>query len=357
MSTMRDVAAVAGVSAKTVSRVFNDDPHVTPETKQRVEAALRELNYVPNAIATTFRTGRAPVIGVAVPDIIDPFFASIAKAAETLAAEQGMSVVITNLGNPDREPEVVQSLLRQALSGLIIAPVALDHSYLKPWTDRTNVVFVDRQPVGVAADSFIEDDIGGARLATSHLVGHGHRRIGFIGDDLALPTTRARLEGYRTALTNAGIAVDEALIAVGAIDRAGAAETFATLDQARPTAVFCSNGRAAISLVPYLQHTGLAITTFGDFPLADMLTPSWTVIDQDPDQLGTLAAQRILDRLAKPNRRYRRRTVLPVGLVERESCQVAARLSRPFPVLSGVPEHPVTDERVALHRDDEGGHS
>lgn len=267
MVTMRDVAAVAGVSAKTVSRVFNDNPHVTAETKQRVEAALRELNYVPNAIATTFRTGRAPVIGVAVPDIIDPFFASIAKAAETLAAEHGMSVVITNLRSPDREPEVVQSLLRQALSGLVIAPVALDHSYLKAWIDRTTVVFVDRQPVGVAADSFIEDDVGGAHLATSHLVEHGHTRIGFIGDDLALPTTRARLEGYRAALSDAGIALEESLVAVGAVDRAGAAATFADLDRAGPSAVFCSNARAAISLVPILQDSGLAITTFGDFPL------------------------------------------------------------------------------------------
>ena len=96
MATMRDVAARAHVSAKTVSRVFND-PHVSPETKQRVEQALRELNYVPNSIATTFRTGRAPVIGVAVPEIADPFFASIAQAAETLAAAHDMS----GIGSPN----------------------------------------------------------------------------------------------------------------------------------------------------------------------------------------------------------------------------------------------------------------
>ena len=356
MVTMRDVAARAGVSAATVSRTFNNDPRVSPESKQRVEAALRELNYVPNSIATTFRTGRAPVIGVAVPDSVDPFFASIARAAHKLAAAQGMSVVITNLDDPAREPEIVQSLLRQALSGLIIAPATADHSYLRAWVDRLPVVFVDRPPIGVTADSFTEDDAVGAHLATTHLIDHGHTRVGFIGDDLAIPTTKARLDGYRAALIDAGIALDEDLVAVGAVDRTGAAETFATLDRAAPTAVFCSNARAAISLVPYLQNTGIAITTFGDFPLADMLVPSWTVIDQDPVQLGTLAAQRILDRLAKPNRRYRRRTVIPVGLVERESCRETARLSRPFPVLSGVPEHPVTDGLVASHRDDEGEH-
>lgn len=327
MATMRDVADLAGVSAKTVSRVFNNDPHVTPETKARVEAALRELSYVPNSIATTFRTGRAPVIGVAVPDILDPFFASIAHAAEILAADRGMSVVITGLGSPDREPEAVQALLRQALSGLVIASVSLDHSYLAAWTERTNIVFVDRPPVGIAADSFIEDDIGGASLATTHLIEHGHSRIGFIGDDLDVPTTRARLDGYRAALVAAGIADDDELVGMGAFDRAGAAEALATIDHAAPTAVFCSNARAAMGLAPILQDSGLAITTFGDFPFADMLTPSWTVIDQDPVKLGSLAAKRVLDRLDKPNRRYRRRTVLPVDLVERDSCRVKTRLA------------------------------
>ncbi len=328
MATMRDVASRAGVSAKTVSRVFNNDPHVTPETRGRVEVAIRELNYVPNAIATTFRTGRAPVIAVAVPDIVDPFFASIAKAVETVAAAHRMSVVMTSLGDPAREPEVVQSLLRQAVSGLILAPVATDHSYLQAWIERTHVVFVDRPPHGVAADSFIEDDAGGAHMATTHLIEHGHTRVGFIGDELAIPTTRARFDGYRAALLEAGIPLDDTLVALGAVDRAGAATAFAELDQAGPTAVFCSNARAAMSLVPVLQHSGLAVSTFGDFPLADMLSPAWTVIDQDPLQLGTLAAQRILDRLAKPNRRYRRRTVIPVDLVERESCRVETRLVR-----------------------------
>ena len=149
MATMRDVAALANVSAKTVSRVFNKDLHVTPETRLRVQAALGELNYVPNTIATTFRTGRSPVIDVALPDIVDPFFASIAKAAGTLAGEHGMAVVITSLGDePGREAEIVQSLLRQALSGLVIAPVAADHSYLAAWTDRLPLVFVDRQRWG-----------------------------------------------------------------------------------------------------------------------------------------------------------------------------------------------------------------
>jgi LacI family transcriptional regulator len=335
VTTMRDVAALAGVSAKTVSRVFNGDPHVLPETRTRVEDALRRLNYVPNALATTFRAGRAPAIGVAVPDLVDPFFASIAKAAADLAAGHDMSIVVTSLGDdPSREQPIVESLLRQSLSGLIIAAIAADQSYLSPWTSRTPVVFVDRAPRRVAADSFVADDHGGACSATGHLIAHGHRRIGFIGDTPAIPTTRDRLAGYVAALEAAGLPVDDDLICFGAGDRAGAA---AALDRLRsvddpPTALFSSNARCTMAAIPRLAGSGLAVTAFGDFPLADMLTPAMTVIDQDPAELGRLATRRILDRRYHPGRRYRRRTVLPVQLVERDSCfdlhaHRAARLS------------------------------
>jgi LacI family transcriptional regulator len=329
MVTMRDVAAQAQVSPKTVSRVFNNDSHVSADTRKRVEAALRELNYVPNVLATTFRSGRAPAIGVAVPDITDPFFAAIAKAAETVATDSQMSVVITSLGDdPEREPTMVQSLLRQALSGLIIAPVARDHSYLQSWADMIPLVFVDRPPVGVRADSFTEDDHNGAYLATEHLVQHGHGRIAFIGDDTGMPTTGNRLIGYRAALHDHGIDDDEDLVVLGAFDRGGAAEAFASLEDlvTPPTALFSSNARVTMNLVPVIRDSGLAVTAFGDFPMADMLTPALTVIDQDPFTLGTLAAQRILDRLTHSNRRYRRHNVLPVRLVERQSCSITSRL-------------------------------
>lgn len=329
MATMRDVAAVAKVSAKTVSRVFNDDPHVSPETRERVEAALRELEYVPTTLATTFRAGRAPVIGVAVPDIADPFFAAIAKAVETVATAHDMSVVITSLGDdPEREPSIVQSLLRQALSGLVIAPVAHDQSYLVAWSNRTPLVFVDRPPLGVRADSFTEDDFHGAYDATEHLVQHGHVRVGFIGDDTAIPTTGDRLSGYQAALRDNGIEADAELVVLGAFDRVAATRAFETLERLStpPTALFSSNARVTMGLVPMLRDSGLAVTAFGDFPMADMLSPAVTVIDQDPLTLGTLAARRIVDRLTHPNRRYRRRTVIPVDLVERQSCLVTSRL-------------------------------
>lgn len=323
MSGMREVAAKAQVSAKTVSRVYNSDPHVAPETRARVEAALRELSYVPNSLATTFRAGRSPVIGIAVPDLLDPFFGSIAKAVGQLAAIHRMSILVTDLGeDPSREAEIVESLLRQSLTGLIIAPISHDQSYLSVWTSRTPVVFVDRSPSRVAADSFVEDDQAGAYLATQHLIDHGHSRIGFLGDTLDIPTTANRHTGYRAALTDHGLSYDPRYTVLGAGDRAGAATALRLLAPAdpRPTALFSSNARCTMALVPALRASDLAVTAFGDFPMADMVQPALTVIDQDPVRVGQLAGQRIIDRTNQPGRRYRRRNVLPVTLVERASC-------------------------------------
>ncbi len=186
-------------------------------------------------------------------------------------------------------------------------------------------MFVDRRPVRLAADSFTEDDHGGACLATRHLIDHGHRRIAFISDTPDLPTSYSRLLGYRAALAEAGIGANPEYEAFGAVDRNSAAGVLRKLTELAepPTAILSSNARSSMALVPALRDHELAVVGFGDFPMADMLDPAMTVIDQDPYALGTLAAQRVFDRLAHPGRRYRRRTVLPVALVERASCRCA----------------------------------
>lgn len=321
LTTMRDVAKLAKVSTKTVSRVFNDDPHVLPDTRMRVEAALRELNYVPNAVATTFRAGSAPIIGLAVPDLVDPFFASIAQSVGRVAADHGMSVSVTSIGtDPLIERKIVETTLSQSISGLIIAPVTTDQSYLRPWIDRTPVVFVDRTPTNVHADSFTQDNHGGALSATELLLQRGHLRVAFIGDTLTQPTAQ-RLEGYVAAHRRRGIDHDDRLVVLDVWDRRSAAAAMAQLSALEdpPTAIFSSNDRSSMALIPALKADDLAMISFGDFPMADMLTPAVTVIDQDPASLGILAAERIFDRIEHRHKRYRRRTVIPVTLVERQS--------------------------------------
>lgn len=326
MTTMRDVAALAGVSGKTVSRVMRGDRYVSDEVRRRVEYAIAELQYVPNVLARTFRTGSDNAIGVAVPDISDPFFAAAIHAVESVARARGSAVIVTSLGDDgDRERDGVEALLGRQLAGLISTPVSRDQSYLEPWLSRTVVVFIDRPPTGIKADSVIEDDVGGARSATAHLLTHGHRRIAFAGDSLDIATTARRLQGYRKALADAGLSVDQKLIAMEAARGVGVgALTVELLNGPNPpTAIFSSNARSSLGIVPALQsidRTDVTLISFGDFPLAASLRPALTVVDQDPARVGRVAATRVFERLDHPRKRLKRQIVLPVDLVLRASC-------------------------------------
>ena len=335
MSTMRDVAALAGVSAKTVSRVMNNDRYVSDDVKARVLKAVAELSYVPNALARTFRSGRDAAIGLAVPDIGDPFFASVARAIEQAARQRSVAVFVTSLGTVAQDEQAsVEALLSRQIVGLVIAPVAAEQTYLQPWLSRVAVMFIDRPPVGLKAEAVVEDDFGGAKAAMAHLVGHGHRRIALAADSLRIPTTARRLSGYRSALTEAGLPFDDDLIVVLGSEGGEATEAalVASLSQPDPpTAVFSSNARTSIEIVPILHRLGrpdVAVISFGDFPMADTLTPSVTVVDQDPLRLGGVAATRLFERVERPDLRQRRQLVLPVELVARQSCGCPGQAAR-----------------------------
>jgi LacI family transcriptional regulator len=327
VSTMRQVAERAGVSAKTVSRVMHNDRYVSADVRQRVDRAITELGYVPNVLARTFRSGRDAVIGIAVPSISDPFFASLAAEVERIARARGVAVLVTSLGNdPAHEQAGVQALLGRQVTGLITTPISADQSYLRACQDRTVIVFIDRSPAKIVADSVVEDDLGGAQAATTHLIEHGHDRIGFIGDTLSIATTARRLEGYRAALADAGIATNPELVALGAAseeDSGKAAIDLLSLAHP-PTALFSSNARCSIGIIPALQSIGrsdVGFISFGDFPLASALQPPITVVDQDPMSVGRTAATRLFERLDHPNRRLKRKIVLPVPLITRGSCR------------------------------------
>ena len=236
-------------------------------------------------------------------------------------------MIVTSLGtNPDHEQAAVELLLQRQVMGLISCPVSRDQSYLVPWLQRTQVVFVDRAPAKIAADFIIEDNFGGAQVATSHLMHHGHRRIAFIGDASRSPTTSQRLQGYKSALAEDAIGFDDALVYLGETDQASLRRVFgdfASLAEP-PSAVFSSNPRCSLTIFPVLKlldASGLALVSFGDFAMADSLDPAVTVIDQDPSAVGKFAVERLFLRMADPAKRRRRRNVLPVSLIERQSCR------------------------------------
>jgi len=322
---MRDVARAADVSVKTVSRVFNGDPNVTPETRARVEHAMKELNYVPNTLASTFRSGHSHVIGISVPDIVDPFFASIARSCDEVSRKHGLSTLVTSVGDDPRgQREAVESLLARRLAGLVMVPIGNDHSWLERWQSNTPIVFVDREAQNLEATSFTDDNFAGAQLGTAHLIDHGHKPIAYFGDDLSLSTEVQRQAGYRAAIEESGCEFDDRLVIGNVSSRQAAADALEQLEQqsSRPAAIFSSNARTTMCLVPVLKKFGLPLVGFGDFPLADVVNPSVTVVAQNPSQLGALAAEHIFESLARDKMTRPNSRVLTVALTERDSCTI-----------------------------------
>ena len=335
MTGMRDVARLAGVSAKTVSRVFNNEEYVSGDVRARVTSAMKELNYLPNVTAKSFRTGRTSLLATAVPDLADPFFGAITEAIDALAKEHGYALAVTSLGeDPTLEQNVVEALLGHHVSGLIIAPVSSDQSYLDKWLKEIPIVFVDREPRGISADVFVEDDRAGTLKAMRYLIKQGHQRIAFVGDSDQVVTSHRRFQGYQDAIEESGVAASGELILWA--DPVDAPQRVADLLRASdpPTAIFSSNSRTSVEIVPmlqYLSRTDVALLSFGDFPMAAALSPAVTVVDQNPHLLGTVSAQRMIERLQQPSKRYRRRNVLNVELIERDSSTqtLDAQLHRP----------------------------
>lgn len=347
MPTMKDVAERAGVSAKTVSRVFNRDRYISDDVRARVEAAIAELGYVMDTAARSLRSGRDSAIGVAVPDLADPFFAGVVRGIESQARARDTAVLVTSLGSTAaQERGAVQALLGRRIAGLIVAPISGDHRYLQPWVNRLPLVFVDRPPVNVKADSVIEDDERAAAAAVELLLAAGHHRIAVVQPGFDAVTVRRRVSGYRSALAAAGRRRDPRLEITIGQDREEVRATIEELldDVAAPTALFAATSRVAVDLVAVtheIDRTDLAVVSFGDFDMAASLRPSITAIDQRPIELGRSAAQRIFHRIDQPTSRLRKNVLLELSMIERQSSRLA-------PVLAHRPPRAARHARKAL---------
>src|SRR6266513_5417229 len=305
--TMLDVAALAGVALKTVSRVVNSEPGVSPELEARVRRAIDQLNYRRDANAATLRRlGRkTQTIGLVLEDVSNPFSSELHRAVEDAARERGVLVFDGSCDeNPVRERELIVSFRDRRVDGIIVVPASHDHTYL--YEERragTALVFVDRPASHLDADSVVCDNVGGATLAVSLLPGRGHRRIGFLGDLLTISTAKERLRGYEQALETAGIRVDHNLIRTELRDPDAAARAIDELlaPPESPTAFFTGQNLLTIGGVHALRQAGrareIALVGFDDIPLADLLDPAISVVAQDPQALGRAAADQLFRRL------------------------------------------------------------
>jgi LacI family transcriptional regulator len=332
-ATMRDVAALAGVSLKTVSRVINSEPTVDAVLAAKVRRAAAQLNYRHNMTASNLRRGdrRSFTIGLMLEDVGNPYSSSVYRAVEDVARERGVGLLAGSLDeDAARERELAAMLAARRVDGLIIVPAGRDHSYLRDEQSvGTAMVFVDRPPALLPADSVLADNRDGATRGVEHLIRHGHRRIAFLGDLTSITTAADRYAGYQDALRAAGLTADPRIVRRD-LHTAAAAET-AVMELLTgpepPSALFSGQNLVTLGTVRALRACGvqhrIALVGFDDVPLADLLDPPVTVVAQDVMAIGTLAA-RILFRRIDGDSSPPREHIVPTRLIERGSGEIRA---------------------------------
>jgi LacI family transcriptional regulator len=327
---MSDVAKLAGVSTMTVSRVLNESAGVTEGLRKKVFVAIEKLRYQPNELARSLREQRSRQIGVIVPYLFDPFFATCAHVISTVAKQHTYSVVLsTSNEDPQTEYEEASRMLRRNVEGLIVIPshpstgdsLLLAHEF-----DRMPIVTLDRPIDGSGFDSLLVENEQGGRLGTDHLISLGHKRIAYVGLSDELYTMCMRHRGYSLAMEVAGLK-PTAVICTSAIEDAREKIGKLLTAKSKPTALFCANNLITRHVLHSLQALdiyppdGIALVGFDDFDTADLLRPGVTVVRQPSELLGRTAAEVLFERLNESRTpKAGKRTVLPVELVVRGSC-------------------------------------
>jgi LacI family transcriptional regulator len=332
--TIRDVASHAGVSPMTVSRVMNESPRVSDETRRRVQASIAKLGYVPNRLARGLIQRKTGALGVIVPDVANPFFTLVVRGVEEVAWRAGYHVMLCDTqGDLERERGYVEDMLAFQVEGVLIAPVGDRSRPHARILQRNNVPFVliDRSIAGFEGDLVQGDSIAGARRLVEHLIGLGHRRIGMITESAEVSTARDRLQGYQEAHAQAGLELDPELVAESsAIDpdaaRDASARLLAIADP--PTAIFAVNNIAVVGVAEAARQrqldipSDLALVCFDDIEHVSRLYPFLTVMAQPAETYGTIATQLLLDRFSGRIGERRRIVVLPPDFIVRLSSGV-----------------------------------
>ena len=330
MPTITDVARKAGVSTSTVSHVINETRYVSDEVKQRVHAAMKDLNYQPNVIARSLRTRETQTVGVVVSDITNPFFTSIVRAIEDEVLKQGYNIILCDTDEkPEREQVYLRLLMGRRVDGLIVAPSSGNADLLQLAIESGYpTVLLDRSIPGLDADVVLSDNEGGAFDAVSYLIGIGHRRIGIIAGRLEVSTGADRMAGYVRAIKAHGIPVDESLIEVAQFKREIAYEkTREMLARPEPpTALFVCNNAMTAGAMAAVKAAGkkvpkdISVVGFDDSEWAALMDPPLTVVAQPIVELGTRAAQLLMRRISGGRVKTPRAIVLKPELIVRGSC-------------------------------------
>lgn len=308
--TLYDVAADAGVSPMSVSRVLNEHPDVSSDMRQRVQRSVKKLGYRRNENARSLRPGQhTGLVGVVVTNIDNPYYAQVLLGIEDALDAQGLRIIVGMSRNEaGRERALVHDFLGRQVEGLIVVPTEGDDAFLtKANLGAIPIVFASREQPLVAADTVVLDDRKGTRQGVTRLIAKGHRRIAFLGNSATVSTSNRRFEGYSSALREAGICLDPLLIDRTCHDRESAEEAAARLVELPdpPTAMFCTSNQVtvgALAVAVPLRRTSpdrraVEILGVDDFSLWGLIEHPLMIIDHDARALGRAAAHLLLRRL------------------------------------------------------------
>jgi LacI family transcriptional regulator len=341
--TLKELGQLAGVHPSTVARVLNDDPHqrVSEDVRQRILTLARKHGYQPNHLARSLRTKRSFVIGTAIPDIANPFFAVLFRGIEDVLGQHGYSVILANTDDDDaRQQRNITMLRGRQVDGLILATARRHDPAIEALQAASfPFVLVNRHTDPIPPNAVVPDDHAGAMAAVEHLIALGHRRIAHIAAADAISTGHGRRLGYRDALARHGLPDDPALLVEGSLREQGSYEAMIRLLALTepPTAVFAVNDLAAAGALRAAQEAGLqvprdlSVVGFDDLSTAVHTIPRLTTMRLPLYDMGMMAAQHLLAQLARDKASLEASLepiVVPLTLIARESTGMAPKAPR-----------------------------
>jgi len=306
--TLHDVADLAGVSHQTVSRVINKSTGVRPETRERVEAAILELGYRPNAIARSMVQGNTRTLGCITPNLTDPVFTRIIESAQAEARRLGFFILIGSATDVDEVEPLLDELLNRCVDGLIVLNARDDERYklLEPLSQGGSpIIYIKNTPVDEPVSSVHCDDMEGGYLATKHLLDLGHEKIAIILGLQNEQCTGERLQGYKKALKEVGFSADNNLILEGNWSSQSGSDAASKLleDPNQFSAIFALNDRMAAGAIRTLREAGYnvpedySIVGYDNGPLASLIDPPLTTVEQPLEEFGKQAARILIQNI------------------------------------------------------------
>jgi LacI family transcriptional regulator len=328
MPTVLDVAKRAGVAPITVSRVINNSGYISQATRERVEAAVRELGYVPNTLARGLRSKRTKTLALVVADITNPYFTLMARGVEDVAGDSNYSVVYCNTDESEAKEEKYANLLAQRqVDGVLLVPSGGNVKTIKfLLSNNINVVALDRRVSGVKIDSVRSDSEDGAYRLVKLLIGLGHKQISMITGHKDVSTSVDRVAGYQKALVESGLD-GNGQVYYGEFNQESGYEFTrqAMLHSPMPTAIFGANNFIAVGIMKALRDHkvdvpgDVSVVAFDDFPESMLLSPFLTVAEQPAYEMGRMATELLLKRISGELTGGFQKLVLPTQIIERGS--------------------------------------